>query len=270
MKSKSEIPSRIFSSCVTEKESDGEKLVEQHVFDYVASGTSETYLGDKVLNFNAGDIRYIKRNTVAKFYKQPPAGGKYESITICINQKLLTDLYNDYGKPEIDKKARVENILNVYNSPLFRNYLRSLTPYVDSDHSKSIIDIKAKEAVILMLEANPILKNTLFDFSEPGKIDLENFMNKHYRMNSTLDQFAYLSGRSLSTFKRDFIEIFQTTPNRWLLSKRLDEANYLIKHKHLSPTNAYYEVGFKDYSHFSVAFKKQFGYSPSLSVNAMG
>lgn len=266
MKPKSEISSRIFSSCVAEKKTDGEKFVDQHVIDYIAQGTSEAYLGDKVLTYKAGDLRYVKRNTICKFYKQPPDVGQYESITICIHQNILQELYNDFGKPEIDRKARIENVMTVYNSPLFRNYLASLGPYIDSDHSKQIIDIKTKEAVVLLLEANPILKNTLFDFSEPGKIDLENFMSQHFKMNGSLEEFAYLTGRSLSTFKRDFASIFHTTPNKWLLTKRLEEANYLIMHKNLNPTNAYYEVGFKDYSHFSVAFKKQFGYPPSMAA----
>ncbi len=124
--------------------------------------------------------------------------------------------------------------------------------------------MKVKEAVLVFLGANPGLRQLLFDFSEPGKIDLAAYMNEHYQYNGDLQHFAYLTGRSLSTFKRDFEKIFHTTPSKWLLQKRLEDAHYLLKEKKLSASEVYLEVGFKDYSHFYVAFKKLFGMAPSM------
>lgn len=68
-------------------------------------------------------------------------------------------------------------------------------------------------------------------FSEPGKINLEAYMNQNYKFNVDINRFAYLTGRSLATFKRDFEKIFHIPPNRWLQQKRLDDAYYLIKEK---------------------------------------
>ncbi len=36
-------------------------------------------------------------------------------------------------------------------------------------------------------------------------------MNEHYRFNVDLPRFAYLTGRSLATFKRDFEKIYHTS-----------------------------------------------------------
>jgi AraC family transcriptional regulator, exoenzyme S synthesis regulatory protein ExsA len=103
----------------------------------------------------------------------------------------------------------------------------------------------------------------LFDFGEPGKIDLEAFMIKNYQFNVGLHRFAYLTGRSLATFKRDFEKTFHTSPGNWLLQKRLQEAHYLIKEKGNKPSDVYLEVGFEDLSHFSYAFKNAYGVAPS-------
>lgn len=54
------------------------------------------------------------------------------------------------------------------------------------------------------------------------------------------------------------------TPSRWLVNKRLGEAHFLLKEKKRKATDIYMDVGFKDYSHFSLAFKKAFGHSPSM------
>ncbi|MGE8514401.1 MAG: helix-turn-helix domain-containing protein, partial [Chryseobacterium culicis] len=77
--------------------------------------------------------------------------------------------------------------------------------------------------------------------------------------------FGYLTGRSLSTFNRDFRKIFQTTPQRWLTQKRLELAFYHLSEKNKKPSDVFLEVGFEDLSHFSHAFKKQYGFAPSLA-----
>ena len=57
-----------------------------------------------------------------------------------------------------------------------------------------------------------------------------------------------------------FLHSFQS---EWLKKKRLDEAYFQISKQHLKPSEVYLEVGFEDLSHFSFAFKKEFGRSPS-------
>jgi AraC-like DNA-binding protein len=129
--------------------------------------------------------------------------------------------------------------------------------------NKMLTNLKVKEAILILLQTNPELKDVLFDFSEPGKIDLEAYMNEHYKFNVDINRFAYLTGRSLATFKRDFEKIFNTSPNKWLQHKRLNDAYFLIKEKGWKTSDVYMEVGFKDFSHFSFAFKKAYGVAPS-------
>jgi len=56
-------------------------------------------------------------------------------------------------------------------------------------------------------------------------------MNHNYKYNIPLSSFAKFTGRSLSTFKRDFTNMFETTPEKWLQQKRLEQAHYLISKK---------------------------------------
>lgn len=256
---------QIIYSATSKRTIEGEIFIKQHVFDYIISGTSETYFEGKSQHYQAGDFRLAVKNRLSKFVKIPPAGGEYRSISICVDHDTLWEMRDDF-QPEIRNTNSWDNVLPVKPNTLFNNYIDSLLPYLDNsrDISSHLLKIKIKEAVLIFLEANPRLKNILFDFSEPGKIDLEAYMRAHYNFNGSLSQFAYLTGRSLSTFKRDFAQIFDTTPNKWLLNKRLEDARYLIQVKNRKATDVYIEVGFKDYSHFSVAYKHLFGQSPSL------
>lgn len=120
-----------------------------------------------------------------------------------------------------------------------------------------------KEAVQLLLLTKPELKNFLFDFSEPHKIDLEKFMLSNYKFNVPIESFAKLTGRSLAGFKRDFQKTFGIPPRQWLQNKRLTEAHYQIEKNNKKPSSIYLDLGFESLSHFSYTFKKQFGYAPT-------
>ena len=62
---------------------------------------------------------------------------------------------------------------------------------------------------------------------------------------------------------RDFKKAFKITPQRWLTKKRLELAHFQLAKKDKKARDIYLEIGFENLSHFSFAFKKQFGYSPS-------
>ena len=77
-----------------------------------------------------------------------------------------------------------------------------------------------------------------------------------------MSQIAAYTGRSLATFKRDFKKISNLSPQKWLIKRRLEEAYEKLKGGH-KVQDVYIEVGFKNPSHFSTAFKKQYGIPPT-------
>ncbi|WP_316824220.1 AraC family transcriptional regulator [Pedobacter miscanthi] len=254
----------IMFSCYAQKSSEGEQFIPSHSLGLVITGTSEIFISGEKFTFSDGDFRFFRRNQLARYTKYPPPGGEFKSISINIDQEILHSISSEYNlqmeKPNHDLKG-----LALEANGLLKNYIDSLWPYLDGNHesNQALIDLKVKEAVIILLQTNPILKDVLFDFSEPGKIDLEAYMNANYKFNVDINRFAYLTGRSLATFKRDFEKIFNLSPNRWLQKKRLNDAYYLITEKGWKSSDVYLEVGFKDLSHFSFAFKKAFGMAPS-------
>lgn len=184
-----------------------------------------------------------------------------------MDQDILRSISTEYDW-RMEKSNTDITGLALESKGLLKNYIDSIKPYLDggNEFNKALIDLKVKEAVIILIQLKPVLKDVLFDFSEPGKIDLEAYMNANYKFNVDINRFAYLTGRSLATFKRDFEKIYNTSPNRWLQHKRLDDAYYLIKEKGWKSSDVYLEVGFKDFSHFSFAFKKAYGVAPSRLI----
>jgi len=200
-----------------------------------------------------------------KYTKLPPEGGEFRSITIFFDQETLRSFCLEFGYL-LEKQVNFPAFLQLSSASLLHDYMNSLKPYESVFQQQSdleLIKLKQKEAILLLFKSNPELINVLFDFSDPGKIDLEAFMSRSYHFNVELNRFAYLTGRSLSTFKRDFEKIFHMTPSRWLLKRRLQEAYYLIKEQKKMAKDIYLTLGFEDLSHFSYSFKKQFGTAPS-------
>ena len=107
-----------------------------------------------------------------------------------------------------------------------------------------------------MLHIDERFYPTLFDFNEPWKIDILEFMEQNYMYDFSMEDLATFTGRSLATFKRDFKKISTLTPQKWLIHKRLEAAYEKMKTGTRKVQDVYLEVGFKNPSHFATAFKK--------------
>lgn len=261
--------SSIAYSCYFTRSREGEQFASEHVLSYLLSGTLTVNTGDEDFVFNAGDFRFVRRNQLVKFIKQPGQDGVFKSVSVYFDQPFLRDFSMEYGYSAEPGKAHDSGaVIKLAGGGLLRSYMDSLLPYAQGDNliNGDLQTLKLREAIMVLLQSKPGIKDVLFDFGEPGKIDLEAFMNKNYHFNVQLKRFAYLTGRSLATFKRDFEHIFHVSPSKWLQQRRLQEAHYLIREKGKAPSDVYLEIGFEDLSHFSFAFKKMYGVPPSRLV----
>ena len=255
----------ILYSCVEHKKRSNEQLVVEHALGYMVSGESHFYTNEGMQIFGMGTIGLIRKNQLTKTIKAPgPDGTPFKSINIFLDQHALKR-YSAEHNLRAPGRYTGETMINLSRDPFLKSYFDSLLPYFDQPDqlSPALAELKTKEAIELLLRRDPNLKNFLFDFTEPFKIDLEAFMNQNFTYHVSLNQFASLTGRSLATFKRDFQKIFACSPEKWLLKKRLEQAHFLIAQKNQRPTDVYHEVGFENISHFSTAFKNLYGYTPS-------
>jgi len=95
------------------------------------------------------------------------------------------------------------------------------------------------------------------------KADLRLVMEQNYHLHLSIKQWAKLSQRSVSAFKRDFKDTFGTSPGKWLLERRLKQASHLLSKTVLSISEVATDCGFESTSYFSQTFRKRFGMPPS-------
>jgi len=240
-----------------------EQIVPEHFFLFILDGTMQVYNGEKHYEVIPGNCCIARKNHLLRYNKEQ-LNGDFKKIVIVLDEPFLKNFFIKhpvgFGIAEHD-----EPIVTVKSDRLLDSFIQSLAPYYkgEAEIEQAFADVKREELLLILLQNHPALASIFFNFGAPEKINIEEFMCRNFRFNISLDRFAFLTGRSLSAFKRDFNNAFNETPGRWLTRKRLEEAYFLIHSQNQRPKDIYLDLGFEDLSHFSFAFKKQFGQSPT-------
>ncbi|OCX53386.1 AraC family transcriptional regulator [Mucilaginibacter sp. PPCGB 2223] len=250
-------------SCYEDKLFKSDLMFEDHMLVWFISGETKIVQADATFYFKTGDIFLIPRNELATIINYPQNGLPHKTVVMHLSTERLKKFYEKIG---VSKNMQPkQKIYSFSNHPLLESCLASLIPYfnVEGEFPESLAALKIEEAISILRVIDPGVDSILANFDVPGKIDLVNFMHRNFMFNMSLEKLGYLTGRSLSTFNRDFKKLFNETPQKWLTDKRLELAYYHLTEKKKKPTEVYLEVGFEDLSHFSFVFKKKYGRSPN-------
>jgi len=249
-------------SCYEDRFFKSDIAFDHHMLVWFLSGETKIVQADATYLFKKGDIFLIPRNQLATIINYPKDGQPHKTVVMHLSTARLRDYYA--GLDIAPLPATKQRILCYNNHPLLESCLASLIPYFDmKELPANIASLKITEAISILRAIDKDIDHVLANFEEPWKISLASYMEQHFMFNLPLERFSYLTGRSLTTFKRDFKKAFHTTPQRWLTQKRLELAHYHLSEKKGKPVDVCYEVGFENLSHFSYAFKKHFGYPPT-------
>lgn len=260
---------KLFMTCVIDEVKTWENISPEHILAYVFSGELTLNFGSSSMTFVAGDTMLVPKNLLSRSVKTPTDGKPFKCLSVVLPEEQLRNFYQNHPILETWSED-VSRQRPVKPNPLLESFFTSLLPYFDvrDELPEELVPIKIQELLTIIDSVDKRMSSILGKFHEIGKIDLEQYMEAHYMFNLPIERFAYLTGRSLTTFKSDFKKTFKNTPGRWLTEKRLNLAHYKLSHENKKASDIYLSVGFENLSHFSFAFKKAFGYSPSnLATN---
>lgn len=255
-----------FLSCFVDNNTSCVHATKDHSLVYLYSGKLIVEEDGKETVIHPGECVFIRRNHRVKMTKLYSETDQYKGITMTFKRNFLRDFYNTMDKKSMPKDVSMpdESIFTIPLRPDISSLFQSLTPYFDSSvhPNENIIKLKEQEGVYCLLNTSKAFFPILFDFTEPWKIDILDFLNENYMDELSMDEIAAYTGRSLATFKRDFAKVSDVTPQKWLINKRLEIAYEKLQNENKKVSDVYVEVGFKNLSHFYTAFKRQYGFSP--------
>jgi len=174
--------------------------------------------------------------------------GVFEAFIFFIDEQLIEKylLLNSTKK----EKKEIESV--PIKAPISRQvaqFIRSMREVynTDNNNNKLLLEIKVLEFLLLLeiQQESQSLINTLINPIK--KRNISKFMEQNYLSNLKISDYALLTGRSDSTFNRDFKRLYGTTPKKWLTQVSL-------------------EVGYENVSHFIEAYKKEFSVTPNSTL----
>ena len=173
------------------------------------------------------------------------------------------------GAIELSTPGSTENRIKTLppNSQI-NHYINALIQvYSETANTRQLLELKLMELlhlVRLQEGGEGILSSLLASSQTREKRNIKAFMEENYLKNLKVEDYALLTGRSLSSFIRYFKRLYNTTPNQWLIQRRLEKANELLMTTNLNVTEIALEVGYENVSHFIKAYKKRFGSTPKI------
>lgn len=232
---------------------------------YVESGSATLSSGKDSIEIKKGEIAIIKQHSKLDIQKfKDKNGSDFKSIIFYLFPDFVKEFTKQTKQTESKAVEITTNIIHLGKQLLLKDFSESLLPLFELNQQKhSEIKEKTFSALNYLSQQNKALLQFLSANSKPIKIDLYEFMIHIEVNNYSVNELAELTGRSLSAFKRDFQTIFETTPHQWLLCKKMDYAEHLLKEKKMKASEFYFMLGFNELSHFSSAFKKVKGIAPS-------
>jgi AraC family transcriptional regulator, exoenzyme S synthesis regulatory protein ExsA len=232
---------------------------------FIQKGTIEIDTGDEFYYLKAGTF-YLSRKHLHGSFKKSCAteDGNFKMIAFILEDSFVKDVIGSITLPE-NPPPLTQKIYEIPPGSILTGLMNSIEGYFEEREkiNSDIIRLKTLESIIGILQAKPQLAHVFFEFSKSVKADLKLFMEKNYMQKYTLEEYASLSGRSISTFNREFRRLFNKSPHQWIKEKRLTFAKNLLVQSDLTSSEIYLQAGFEDLAHFSRSFKNHFGINPS-------
>nr|WP_163349469.1 AraC family transcriptional regulator [Desulfovibrio sp. JC010] len=196
----------------------------------------------------------------------PEEGGTFDTVLFFFDDAMLAGFVEQLpvepgGCLGLDRSAFTIQLTEQINI-----YLSSMLSLFDSPLGKNndFLRLKVQELLhyICITSGNEEFVSFLISCRDGSRVDLSEVMDQYFNKNISLETMAELSGRSLSSFKREFKKTFDTTPARWIRERRMSWAEQLIRNSGKSITEISYESGYESLSHFSTLFRKNYGVTP--------
>ncbi|WP_223192915.1 AraC family transcriptional regulator [Paenibacillus sedimenti] len=257
----------VIESCTHTQNNTGSMFLEDHLLLFVIKGKYTVRYGNQSYTVKKNEMVLLQKSITVEYEK---SGEKDEEYLLDYMMFFLReDLINEFVKMADLKPSYPAGLVAVsvksVNDRLI-SYIESLKPYFQQpgEISSGLIKIKLLELLFDVADTDENFYFQFLQLKRKERKSITEVIEENIFNPVSLNDLAYLSGRSLSAFKREFKEIYNTSPLHYIRNRRLDKAKELLTHTSLSVTDVCFSTGFENVSHFSKVFKERFGISPSL------
>ena len=190
--------------------------------------------------------------------------GQFHSLHFFMHPQFFTDHLIHHGNHNIGSPRDIE----IFQSgDMIQSFIMSIQSYVSitTQIPPSLVTNKFTELIELIRMRYVGQFGNLHHLLNNQGIVLSQFMKKHALKPLSIQDYARISGRSESSFRREFKNKFGTTPKAWLTKIRMLKAKELVDaHQPIPVYQIAEQCGFDNVPHFITTYKKHFGETPGV------
>jgi len=254
----------IREACSLVSSQTGSMFLEDHLLLVVLQGSYTIRYNNQEHQLQSNQMVVLKK-AIAVEYTKTGNAGVCEYMMFFLKDDLLKEfaLMSERGVKTMKEMTPI-SIKSI--SPPFSAFIASLKPHLKSSDAvdKGLIKVKMLESLYGLAAMDENLMLQILQLTKQVRSSITTVKESNYLNPVSVTDLAYLSGRSLSAFKRDFRAIYNTSPSKWLRERKLLKAKALLMTTSMSITDICYGTGFENVAHFSRVFKKFHGLSPSV------
>jgi AraC-like DNA-binding protein len=240
----------------------------QNLFSFLLEGQKSVQYAEAKVTISPSQFLLLSSGNCLMTEKIAAAGGRYRSILFLFDNKVLADFFIRHPRPllaSIPKNKEVPFL--VFDKDAFLiNFIESLGFMLAYGQplSDEMQKVKLEELLLYLSEHYPETIQLLRNASYQADADLivRQAITANVYNAVTVEELAFLCHMSLSTFKRRFYRIYDTSPNKWLLEKRMQKAAQMLKQGECRASDIYVQLGYENLSSFIQSFKQIHGITP--------
>ncbi|UTW61230.1 helix-turn-helix transcriptional regulator [bacterium SCSIO 12741] len=244
-------------------------LINEARIVYVVKGKSRLYSAEQYTDLTNGDLLIMKTDNFINHWQENEDGSHTQVIVFQLTADFLKFLYQNrppswFSDTEIPAGS---SVVKVNPHPILSSYFEQFKFYLEepSQLTEEVIQIKIRELISILVQTDQdgAIRQIMGNLFTATDYAFQEVISKNLYEDLNLEDLAFFTGMSLSSFKRKFSSVYGTTPNKYIISKRLEKAQTLLTTSNLSIAEIAYDCGFSEIGYFSKTFRKYYNVSPS-------
>lgn len=240
----------------------------QHMFSFLLEGEKTVHYAGTRVSIRPDQFLLLSAGNCLMSEKTASPAGSYRSMLLLFDASVLTDFFSRHSEvPRTQSDQTEQEPFLVFEKDAFlHHFLESLHQMLTAGKpvSARMRLVKLEELLLHLGEHHPGALQKLRRVSGEGDQEMliRQAVTAHIDHPVSVGELAFLCHTSLSTFKRRFAKLYGTSPNQWLLAKRMQKAARLLSQADCKASEIYDQVGYENLSSFIQSFKQAHGLTP--------
>lgn len=245
-------------------------VTEQACFLYVKGGDLEYQIDDEPISIATHYSLLLNCINSGKQIYNSKSNSNCEIVIVTFYPEILKKIYDrelplllQTSKNVISNKSSEK----INNDFLIQKYIEGLLFYFENPSliNEDILVLKVKEIILLLSQTqnSESVQLILSQLFSPATYTFKQIIEANLFSQLSVEELAQQHNLSVSSFKREFVKIYQDTPANYIKTKKLEKAAQLLEVSDQRINEIAFDCGFNDLANFTKSFTGKYSVSPT-------